>query len=189
MFKDLQRLFQKSMEAFRQELDRREPEDRVAELLSSMRQELVEARASLPLLEQEVQRAGQARDREREEVAKCERRGTLAERIGDAETARVAGEFAARHRERLAVLEKKLVAAEAELAMRRSEAEEMKRRFKEADANRFALLAQLRQQGARQRMDSMLGEEDSAAADWSRLEDAAEVEARLQELKRRMGRE
>lgn len=218
MFEEIQKVFRKSLEAFRSEVSKREPEDQVAELLTAMRRELVSARASLPLLEAEVAAARREVERERGLLEQCERRRALAERIGDEETVRIAGEFAERHRSRVALLEQKLKVAEAERALRAGEVEVMERQYKESEANRFVLVAQLRQQRTRERMNERLGEEGGAFADFARMEDAvadrtayaeaagemretpppprrapadsaAEVEARLAELKRRMGRE
>jgi phage shock protein A len=216
MFNEIRHVFKRSIEAFRQELSTREPEDQVAELLSAMRRELVATRAHIPELEQELQRARQDLDRERESLAQCERRGTLAARIHDMETVRVAEEFAERHRERIVVLEQKVVAAEGELGLKRREAEEMKVRYQEADTNRFTLLAQIRRSAAAESMRAAHSRESGAFADFERMEDRMErdativdarmelddppppprdrraeaeaVEARLQELKRRMGR-
>jgi phage shock protein A len=215
MFKDLQRLFQQSMAAFRAELDRREPEDQVAELLTAMRREMAAARAALPELEQEGKRAAAELERETELLRQCERRGALAERIGDEETVRVAAEFAARHRERIVVLEQRRAAADAEHALRLREAEEMRRKYLEADANRFALVAQLRRTRSQQEMRSRLDGTSGPFADFARMEEAVQqsagyadaleelsdaappprpppapdVEERLRELKRRMGSE
>jgi phage shock protein A len=199
MFKDLQRLFRDSVAAFRAELGRREPEDRVAELLGAMRREMVAARAALPALREEVRRGTEELRRERALLEQCERRGAQAERIGDAETVRVAEEFAARHRERAGVLEQKLRAAEAEYALRSREAEEMVARYRDADANRFALVAQLRRASAGERLRSALDDEGGPWSDLARMEEAVadspppgpapDVEERLRELKRRMANE
>lgn len=214
MLNDIMNVFRRSVAAFREELSTREPEDQVAELLASMRKELVAARAAIPEYERDLTEAGAELAREREVLAQTERRGAMAERIGDAETVRIAREFGTRHRERVEVLEQKVKAAQAELELRRREADEMKRRYQEADANRFALLAQVRRAGARERMRA--ASDEGAFADWSRMEETvergaeyadaleelddqpapaprrpepSEVEARLRELKRRMGRD
>jgi phage shock protein A len=93
------------------------------------------------------------------------------------------------------------------------------KRYKEADANRFALLAQLRRAGAQQRMRANLSDEAGPMSDFGRMEERIrqdvnytdalgelddfdsppppppnqpspeELERRLQELKRRLGRE
>ncbi|HET7321855.1 MAG TPA: hypothetical protein VFI96_05110, partial [Longimicrobiaceae bacterium] len=142
-------------------------------------------------------------------------RGELAARIGDEETVRVAEEWTVRHTERVAVLEQKVSAQEAELERRTREAEEMKRRYHEADANRMLLLAELKRGAARERVHGIGERLGRSEDDWARMEEkihstqgyadaleeleeepgpppgggAAEVEDRLRELKRRMGRE
>lgn len=213
MFEELNRIFRKSMGAFRSELSRREPEDQVAELLSAMRREWVAARADLPLLAERIEQARRELARERELLAQTERRGKLAEGK-DAETVRVAAEFAVRHRERIGVLEQKVAAAEAEQALRGREVEEMKQRYTEADGNRFALLAEIRRRQTRARMG--MGAEDTAGSfdDFGRMEEKIsdadayaaaldeldfdrpapppppdDVEERLRRLKREMGKE
>lgn len=216
MFEDLQRLFKESLAAFRAELDKREPEDEVAHLLGSMRRELVEARALIPRLEEELSRARTDLVREREQLERTERRGRLAGQINDQETVRVAEEFATKHRERIVVLEQKVSATEADLALKRREAEEMKRQYQEADANRMELVARLRRAQSHGRIRSVGEDAAHSFAEWDRMaekmasdgayadalreldEDAApppgpapsptDVEERLRELKRRMGK-
>src|SRR5207237_5235514 len=70
--------------------------------------------------------AGQSRDAlgaaerelaaERQRLEDAERRGRLAAGISDTETGRIAGEFAAKHRERSALLERKVAVIRDELA-------------------------------------------------------------------------
>lgn len=216
MFDELQRIFRNSMGAFRAELHRREPEDQVVDLLSAMRKEWVAARAELPRLEETLTRTREELAREREQLAQCERRGAAARGIGDEETVRVAEQFAARHRERIAVLERKAEATEAERALLLRDVEQMKERYQHAEANRFSLLSEIRARQSRERRDQLAGDavrsEDEfdrmaeRVADEGALADAmaevadpgppppprpdpAAVEQRLQELKRRMGRE
>jgi phage shock protein A len=217
MLEDLQRLFRQSVDAFRAELNRREPEDQVSDLLTAMRREMVAARAALPGLEEEVRRARSELESERALVEQCERRLQMAERIGDAETVSIAREFADRHRERAGVLEQRVAAAVAEHSLRSRESVEMERKYKESDANRFSLLAQLRQQQTREKMRSRLDAESGPFADFARMEDSVrdaeayaeaveevgpqtrpppgasrasedDLDARLEELKRRMGK-
>ncbi|MBA2245699.1 MAG: hypothetical protein H0W11_12135 [Gemmatimonadetes bacterium] len=221
MLKDLQSIFKNTWDSFRRELGRREPEDEVAELLGMMRREMVDARALLPELDEEIARVQREIEVERRALADAQRRGSLAERIADAETVRVANEFAGRHAERLRVLEQKLEAARAERELRGREVEEMSSRYKQADTQRFALLAELRRARANERLHgtaagannpfdafSRMAEKvqgESAYAD--ALEDLADldappasgsarpdgsendVEEKLREMKRRMGKE
>ena len=212
MLNDLKTLFSRTWDAFLAEAGRRDPEDEVAALLSAMRREMVEARASLPVLEEGVRAAEAELARERQALADAERRGGLAERAGDAETVRIAAEFADRHRRRVAVLEEKVRATRAEHELRGVEVQDMMRRYKEADANRFGLLNEMRRAHRQQRMASGAAASDD---DWDRAAErlerdiaygealhdlgdlnappppppssADEVEARLQEMKRRMG--
>lgn len=208
MLDDLKNLFSRTWETFRTEAGRRDPEDQVVELLSAMRREMVEARASLSLYEEAHRRAATELERERKALVDCERRGAMAERIGDAETVRIAAEFAARHRSRVSVLEEKGRAAKAEWDLRTREAEEMTRQYKEADANRFGLLAQMRATQARGTIRSALGDEprdafaraaervDADVAYSEILEEGVpprpprpDVEEQLRELKRRLGQQ
>ncbi|HEU4884323.1 MAG TPA: hypothetical protein VFT45_18855, partial [Longimicrobium sp.] len=201
-------------DAFLAELGRRDPADHVAELLSAMRREMVQARAALPLYDDAVRAADAELARERKALEDAVRRGGLAEKIGDAETVRVAGEFAERHRKRVAVLEDKARAARAEQELRAQEVQDMTRRYKEADANRFVLLNDIRRAQSGARLQDMA--EAQAFDDFGRaaekieteigyqeaLEELsdlagpppppppnrdAEVDARLAEMKRRMG--
>lgn len=215
MLDDLKKLFSRTIDSFFSELGKRDPEDHVAELLSAMRREMVDARAQLPLLEQNHKAAVLELERERKRLDDTVRRGGMAEKIGDAETVRVAKEFEDKHRRRVAVLEEKVRATRAEWDLRVEESREMMTQFKQAETHRFALLAELRRQGARGRIDSMMGgaprppsddfsraeERVGADADYADALDGLDadlgrrppppppddVDARLAELKRRMG--
>lgn len=210
MLDDLKKMFSQAWDSFITEVGRREPEDQVAGLLGAMRREMVDVRAQVPLLEQNYQAAVLDLERERKRLDDTVRRGAMAQKIGDAETVRVADEFAEKHRRRIAVLEEKVRAAKAEWELRQQESVEMMAQYKNAEANRFALLGELRRQGARTRIENAAGGplgddfdrisqqmEDSASfddalgsldgADAPRPSPAADVDARLEELKRRMG--
>lgn len=218
MINDLKRLFSRTWDTFVTELGRRDPEDEVVGLLGAMRREMVDARAALPLYE-EHQRAAEAELlREQRALEDAVRRGGLAQKINDAETVRIAAEFAERHRKRVAVLEEKVRVARAEREMRAQEVQDMMHRYKEADGNRFVLLNEVRRARSQQRIDGMMGgqpfDDFDRAAEKMESEIAYgdaldelngldptppppppsqtsihdDVEARLQELKRRMGR-
>ncbi|HEX8695494.1 MAG TPA: hypothetical protein VF746_23985 [Longimicrobium sp.] len=215
MLDDLKKLFSRSWDSFLEELGRREPEDEIATLLGAMRREMVDTRAEIPLLEKNHQAALASLAREKKALEDTLRRGAMAEKIGDAETVRVASEFAEKHRRRIAVLEEKARAAKAEWDLRVAESREMMQKYKEAEANRFALVSELRRQGTRSRIRSALGdspENDEFARAEEKIEEQAsyadaiddldadlggapppprpradDVEERLRELKRRMG--
>jgi phage shock protein A len=216
MLKDLQNLFRQTWGSFRTELGRREPEDEVAELLGMMRREMVAARAALPGMDEAVAAVAAEVERERRALGDCERRASLAERIGDAETVRIAREFAERHREHLAVLEKRREAAVAERDLAQREVQQMSARYKEADSNRFVLLSELRRRRAADRIEEAVS--GGAFGDFARMQESVDqsaayadalgdveeagpeqagatpeerirnLEDRLEELKRRMGK-
>jgi phage shock protein A len=216
MLKDLQNLFRQTWSSFRTELGRREPEDEVADLLGMMRREMVAARAALPGMDEAVVAVAAELERERRALGDCERRASLAERIGDAETVRIAREFAERHREHLAVLEKRHEAAVAERDLAQREVQQMSARYKEADSNRFVLLAELRRRRAADRIEEAVS--GGAFEDFARMQESVDqsaayadalgemeevepepagatpeerirnLEDRLEELKRRMGK-
>jgi phage shock protein A len=218
MFEDLQRIFRESVAAFKGELNRHEPEDRVASLLSSMRREWAAGKAELSSLAEAAERVERELVRERDLLQQCQRRGKLAEGIGDAETVRVAADFAERHRERVRVLEQKASAVAAERELRAREVEEMKRKYQEADANRHLLVSDLRRADNQARRRSVADGVEESFADFDRMRekiddsrsyaealedlDAAlgsressaappppDVEDRLRELKRKLGRD
>ncbi len=210
MLDDLKKMFSQAWDSFITEVGRREPEDQVAGLLGAMRREMVDVRAQVPLLEQNHQAAVLDLERERKRLDDTLRRGAMAQKIADAETVRVAGEFAEKHRRRIAVLEEKARAAKAEWELRQQESVEMMAQYKNAEANRFALLGELRRQGARTRIENAAGgplgddfdrmtrkiEDESAyddalgsldGDDAPRPSPVDDVDSRLEELKRRMG--
>jgi hypothetical protein len=69
---------------------------------------------------------------ERRQLADAERRGRLAADVPDAETVMLAEKFAARHQERVTVLEHKLTVQREELALAEREVEEMVVEFRRA---------------------------------------------------------
>ena len=82
------------------------------------------ARAELRELERQLEATRARLDGETEAAAMCERRRAQAERIGDADTARVAARFGRRHADRAEVLTRKAAVLGDELALaRRSLAE------------------------------------------------------------------
>lgn len=219
MFDNLRHAFREAIENFNKELSRDQVPGTVNKLLSGMVEEVADAKVRIRELEDYLARATAEAEKERTAAATARRRGTLASDIGDDETARVAVEYAAKHEERQRVLEQKAAAMRDELALRRREVEEMLVKVKEAEAKRDTLSATTGRTGAREtlnaaddlfseldRMADKIGDEDAraeAARDFSDLElggdldgdippyrpPEVDVDTRLEELKRRMGRE
>lgn len=173
MFEEFRRAWQEAVSNFWSEV-RADEEGKTG----AVYREVARARTQMERLDAEIGESARRLKEEREEAAVCRRRERMARDIGDTETARVAGEYAARHLERAAVLERKVEALEAERALCRRDLDEMERALQDGRvAGPSSVLEEL--------------ERDPAEADFRNLEDASRDRAaaeRLEELKRRMGR-
>ena len=223
MFDDLRNAFREAVDNFKRELSRDDVPEAVDRLLVGMRDEAAGAKARVKRLEEELETTRRQVERETQEEATCRRREEMARRIGDEDTARVAGQYREKHARRREVLEGKAAALAEELELGRAEVEEMLVKLKEARDRRATLSASAGRTGAREsiresddlfaeldRMAERIADEDrrgDAAAEVGADEDAGwdsggidldadapprptvDVDARLEELKRRMGRE
>lgn len=99
-----------------------------------MREAVVDAKVAVAEVQEAIARTERELVLERGRLADAERRGRLAGEIQDQETVSVAERFAAKHRERLGVLEHKLVAQREELALAQRELDEMQTQLKSAAA-------------------------------------------------------
>lgn len=109
-----------------------DPASRTRAQLSRFRETLIDAKAGVQQLREALVKTERKLERERKHLADAERRGRLAASISDQETAGIAERFAAKHRERVSVLERKLAAQQDELALAEREVADMTRRMKEA---------------------------------------------------------
>lgn len=143
-----------------------------------MREAVIEAKIGVQAMREALARTEAEAVGERRQLADAERRGRLAEEIGDVETATIARRFTARHAERLAVLERKLAVQSDELALAERELAEMTAQLKGSEhaAPPPASAA------ARELEDELLQSE------LDRVERQIDVDAQLEELKKRMGR-
>ena len=173
MFEEFRRAWREAVENFWREV-RADEEGAAATVYREVRR----ARSQLDRLDEEIGDTLRRLKEEREQVAICERRARLAHDIGDAETARVASEYARRHLERAGVLERKAAALEAERELCRRDLDEMERALQ---ASRAA--------SAHRTVDDL--DRDPAEDAFRTLEQTSRDRAaaeRLEELKRRMGR-
>ncbi|HKJ01845.1 MAG TPA: hypothetical protein VJ997_05300 [Longimicrobiales bacterium] len=216
MFENLRNAFREAMENFNKELDRDQVPGAVDRLLAGMRDEVADAKLRIRELEDQIRRADAEAAREKNEAATARRRGKLAAGIDDKETVQLAEQYAVRHEEHQRILEQKSAALRQELEIRQKEVEEMLAKVKDAQSKRDALAATSGRSGAREslnaaddlfseldRMAEAIGDEDArakAAEDFADLDlDAdpdlppppaqVDFDARLEELKRRMGKD
>src|SRR5258708_34463920 len=101
-----------------------------------MREAVVEAKLAVGETGEAVARCERDLAQERQRLADAERRGRLASEIQDQETVDVAQRFAAKHRERVGVLEKKLAALQGELALHERELGDMQGQLAPAERDR-----------------------------------------------------
>lgn len=171
-------------------------------MLAVMKDTLVHARLGLDDLRVSVEQTRKRLERERRELETVQRRKGLAQGIADTETVQIAERFEAQHAERVAVLERKLEAQQGELALVEREVEEMTQQLKAAAAGVGSGMppgsvsgvtgAAGGAGGADPGLDDERSalEQEMAGLDRAQRRAAAEAEAdaRLAELKRRMGK-
>lgn len=172
------------------------PGDRRA-VINDMKQALVSAKLGVEDLEEGVAVTRRKLEVERQGLETVARRKGLAAGISDAETVAIAEKFEAQHSERIAVLERKLEAQEAEAALARRDYDEMLAQLKAASAGAGSVGAGGAPAGTRRPpSDAELGlpddgalnaEIDSLHRQRAREAKDADAAARLEELKRRMG--
>jgi hypothetical protein len=189
-------VFEKLRETIEAILDAATPAGDSRDVVARMHEAVVEARTSLMEMRERVAVTEQQLATERKELEVAERRGKLAEGIGDQETVAVAERFAAKHRERVEVLGRKLSAQRDELALAEREFSQMRDELKQARAQRGvkgpasdrieSAWRNIENAGGTRR-DVDLGEEllrtqmDAAARE-------AAADEQLRELKKKMGR-
>lgn len=217
MFENLRDAFREAIDNFNKELSRDQVPESVDKLLLGMRDEVADAKARMGELESQIAKALAESEREKKAAETARRREGMARKIEDTETAEVAARYATKHEERQRLLEQKSLALKQELDFLEREYEEMLEKFKDAKAKREALAATAGRSGARSSMqeaDDLFAELDRMAAKIGGEESRAEAaqafdeldlhvdvdsppppppdidyDARLEELKRRMGEE
>jgi hypothetical protein len=114
MFEDWKQAWRDAVENFEREVRTDSPGTAGTRV---MRSQIASARGALARLDLEIDRARAEADSERESEQVCIRRQGLAAGIDDEETARIAGEYAARHAERAAIYERKTAVLQDERAL------------------------------------------------------------------------
>ena len=158
---------------------------------ASLREALVEARLGITEMRRALAATEAELEAERRQLADTERRGRLAAAVPDAETVAVAERFAARHRERILVLERKVVVQADELALAEREVREMTVQWRSASQpgqrseSLDAAWRDLEAAGGSRSTE----ESDRTAAELDRRRRDEAVVAQLAYLKKKMGRD
>jgi hypothetical protein len=157
---------------------------------AGLREALVEARLGVTELRRALAAAEAELESERRQLGDAERRGRLAAAVSDQETVAVAERFAARHRERILVLERKVVVQRDELALTEREVQEMTAQWRSASQGGVrsesldAAWRDLEAAGGSRSSD----DSDRTAAELDRRKREQAVEAQLEFLKKKMGK-
>ena len=191
-------MFEDIRQAFRDLLSGKLPPEERRAALHDMKDSLVHARLAVDDLREAAAKTRRRLDAERAELETIRRRKALAQGIKDQETVKIAERFEAQHAEKLTLITQKLEAEEGELALLEREVEEMKTQLKAASAGVGSGLhaeatgsssssapGGASTDGDRQGLEREL---DSIARAQRRSATEAEADARLAELKRRMGK-
>jgi hypothetical protein len=191
-------MFDSFRQSLRELMDRATPPEERRAGLARMKQTLVTARMGLDDLRSGLAVTRQRLAKEQQELETMRRRKTLAAGIDDAETVALAEKYEALHAERVGILERKLDAQEAELAVAERDVAEMTSELRNAmagipgAASRGAAIdaeaAAEVEEATGERSGSVASEIDALGRASARSAREADAEARLAELKRRMGK-
>jgi hypothetical protein len=189
-------VFERLRDALRAALAAATPPADLGALARQMRDAVVDAKVAVGELRDALRRTAAELAVERQRLADAERRGRLAGEIQDGETVAVAQRFAAKHRERVGVLERKQQAQQDELALAEREVAEMQEQLRAAERDRPAAEAGRDAErawrdvqaagGARPELDPQY---DLLRSQMDRAARDAAVERQLRDLKKRMGKD
>ena len=187
-------MFEHFRQSLRDLMDRSTPPEERRAGLAQMKQTLVQARMGLDDLRAGIAQTRQRLAVEERELETVRRRKGLAAGINDAETVALAEKYEALHAERTGVLERKLSAQEAELALVEREVGEMTTALKGALSG-ATTGSPLPNAGEAAELDAMLDggakvaeEIDALGRASNRSAREAEADRLLAELKRKMGK-
>lgn len=102
------------------------------EQAAGLREALVEFKIGIGQLREGLQKSERELDTARREMGDYERRGKLAADIGDAETTRIASEFTSKAREKVDLLERKVIVQRDELGLAERDYEATKQQYQAA---------------------------------------------------------
>lgn len=191
MFEDWKQAWRQAVENFQREVAEGSPAD-AAPRVKAMEREVASANGALLRLDEEIRRTRREVEAEAEAERVCRRRERLARDVADDETVRVAADFAARHAQRAAVLNRKLEVLIDEHALLERDLDTMRAVIAKTPGVSVGDTTGTAAGGtsaASSRDTSPLDEREREDVAFSRLENDARDRAaaeRLEELKRRM---
>jgi phage shock protein A len=188
-------VFKRLREALEAALAAATPDADLSDLAGRMRSAVVEARAGLSAMREALAKTERELAALRREIETADRRRSLAEGIADRETVDVAERYLGKQREHAAVLEKKVAAQREEIALAERDIAEMLAQLEEVSKRRGGIEAERSSRAAwsalgKAGMDrpELDAEQEALKAKMDRAAREADADARLEELKRRMGK-
>jgi hypothetical protein len=185
-------VFERLRAAVNQALEAATPRPNLRDLTGQMRHAVVELKVSVAEMRQALAVTEEQLAVERRTLEDALRRGRLAAEIHDQGTVTVAERFAARHAERVGVLESKVAAQRAELTLAERELEEMTAQFRTMERERPTASGAA---GAWRDLEAAGGvrpetdlADDLLKGQLERASREAAAEQQLRELKKRMGK-
>ncbi len=188
-------MFKRLRDALEAALAAATPPPDLHDLAGRMREALIEARAALRKMREGLAASEQELAQLRAAIETADRRRALAAGIGDQETVGVADRYLAKTRERAGVVERKVAAQREEAALAERDVGEMTAQLEEVSKRRGGLEAErsaaaawgsLGRAGAdRPELDP---EQEALKAKLDRAAREAAADAKLEELKKRMGK-
>jgi phage shock protein A len=181
-------------------LSRSTPPEERRQIVSRMRDTLVQAKMGLQDLRDALVQSRRRLESERRELDTIQRRRKLAEQINDAETVRVAVQYEQMHLERVQVLTRKVEAQESELALAERDVAQMMNELRAAAsgvplagersnaAAMNAAMDEIESELGGTRGESVRDEIDNLGRARTRADHEADAARKLEELKRRMGK-
>ena len=181
-------------------LSRSTPPEERREIVSRMRDTLVQAKMGLEDLREGLAKSRRRLESERRELDTVQRRKRLAEQVGDAETVRIATQYEQAHSERVQVLVRKLEAQESELAVAERDVAQMMKELRAAAsgiplgndrgnaAAMNAAMDEVEADLAAGKNESLRDEIEGLSRARTRADHEADAARKLEELKRRMGK-
>ena len=188
-------MFKRLREALEAALASATPPADLYDIAGRMREALIEARAGLEKMRDELAASEREQQALGHEIETVQRRRTLAAGIGDQETVDVADRYLARDQEHAAVLEKKVAAQREEVALAERDVAEMTTQLAEVTKRKGGIEGERSSQAAwtalgqagmdRPELDA---EQEALKHRMDRAAREAAADAKLEELKRRMGK-
>jgi hypothetical protein len=182
-------------------LSRATPPEERRQIVSRMRDTLVQAKMGLQDLRDGLAQSQRRLESERRELDTVQRRRKLAEQINDAETVRIASQYEHMHGERVQVLTRKVEAQQSELALAERDVAQMMKELRAAasgvplsgERNSAAAVNAAMDEieselGGSGKGESLRSEIDGLSRARTRAEHEADAARKLEELKRRMGK-